>query len=91
MFAIGRPYILVDILRLENRVVAKLDGYRFREFVVAIPAFLFRQAQEIGRTVKLVLAAQREVRVVELHAIVKERMHLVLHLTLSASAASPQL
>ena len=48
VFAIGGPDILVDFLRPEYRIVAKPNGYCFRKFVVTIPTFLFRQAQENG-------------------------------------------
>ena len=60
VFALDGPYILIDILRSENGIITEPNGYCFGEFVIAILAFRFRQAQEIVRTIKFVLASQRE-------------------------------
>ena len=88
VFAIKRPDILEDILRLENAEIAEPDRDRFRKLVETVLALFLAQRLEVWRTVVFVLAAKGQIGVIELEAVEKERMTPILHLTPTASAAA---
>ena len=79
MLAVNRPDIFVNILVAEDGKIAEPNGKGLGKFVEVELALLFFHVHEVIGPVEIVLASQREISIVELHAIQEKRMHLILH------------
>ena len=83
MFAEHRPRIPINFRRFQDREIAKPNRNRLGQLVIPSLFFVFGQRFEVFRLVVVVLAADGQVGIVQLHSVAKKRMQAVLQLNVN--------